>query len=76
MRISETADIVLLLISPDFKASQYCVEKEMKRALEREKEGSTYVIPILFAAYTLAECALSLSENAKSRPACDDYTKS
>jgi tetratricopeptide (TPR) repeat protein len=42
----EQADIVLLLISADFKESDYCSGKEMKRALEREKEKSAYVIPI------------------------------
>jgi tetratricopeptide (TPR) repeat protein len=45
----ENADIVLLLISPDFKASTYCVEKEMKRALEREEERAVCVIPIMLS---------------------------
>lgn len=43
----EQADIVLLLISPDFKASNYFSGKEMKRILEREKEKSAHVIPVL-----------------------------
>ena len=43
----ETADIVLLLISADFIASEYCYEKEMKRALERHKKGEAHVIPII-----------------------------
>ncbi len=30
----ERADIIILLISPDFLASEYCYEKEMRRALE------------------------------------------
>lgn len=43
----ETADIVLLLISPDFIASDYCFEIEMSRALQRHKEGKARVIPII-----------------------------
>lgn len=43
----ETADIVLLLVSADFIASDYCYEKEMKRALERHKNGEARVISII-----------------------------
>ena len=43
----DTADAILLLISPDFMVSNYCYSKEMQRALERQKEGTCYVIPIL-----------------------------
>jgi hypothetical protein len=43
----EEADIVLLLISADFMASQYCTGIEMKRALDRQDIGSTRVVPIL-----------------------------
>jgi hypothetical protein len=32
----DTADIVLLLVSPNFIASDYCYEREMGRALARE----------------------------------------
>jgi len=42
-----SADIIILLISPDFMASEYCYNKEMQRALERHAEGSCLVIPIL-----------------------------
>jgi tetratricopeptide (TPR) repeat protein len=41
-----TAHLVLLLISPDFMASDYCYGKEMSKALEREKAGNCRVIPI------------------------------
>lgn len=41
------ADIVLLLISPDFMASNYCYNIEMQRALERHARGETHIIPIL-----------------------------
>lgn len=43
----EAADIVILLISPDFMASDYCYGIEMKRAMERHRAGSAVVIPII-----------------------------
>jgi len=43
----ETADIILLLISPYFLASGYCYDIEVKRALERYEEGSARVIPVV-----------------------------
>ena len=42
----EQATIVLLLVSADFLASDYCYETEMKRALERHEAGLAKVIPI------------------------------
>src|ERR1700694_5312422 len=42
-----TAQIILLLISPDFMASDYCYSIEMRRALERHERGEAHVIPIL-----------------------------
>lgn len=43
----ERADIILLLVSADFMNSDYCYEKEMKRALERHENGEARVIPII-----------------------------
>lgn len=43
----ESADIILLLISPDFLASDDCYDTEMGRAIERHKQGSARTIPIL-----------------------------
>jgi hypothetical protein len=43
----EAADIVLLLVSPDFLASDYCFEIEMKRALARHQSGAARVIPVI-----------------------------
>ena len=43
----ERADIVLLLVSPDFLASEYCYGVEMARAMERHLEGSAHVIPVI-----------------------------
>jgi energy-coupling factor transporter ATP-binding protein EcfA2 len=42
-----TADIILLLISPDFIASDYCYGVELKRAMERHEAGEARVIPII-----------------------------
>ena len=42
-----TAQIILLLVSPDFMASDYCWDLEMKRALERHEAGEAQVIPII-----------------------------
>src|SRR5258708_1973985 len=42
-----TASIILLLISPDFIASDYCSGIEMRDALARHRAGDTRVIPIL-----------------------------
>ncbi len=42
-----TAQIILLLISPDFMASDDCYDKEMTRAMERHEKGEARVIPIL-----------------------------
>src|SRR5260370_6756388 len=43
----DTANLILLLISSDFMNSDYCYGKEMRRALERHREGTCRVIPIL-----------------------------
>jgi DNA polymerase III delta prime subunit len=42
-----TAQVILLLISPDFLASDYCYGVEMQRAIARHKAGEAQVIPIL-----------------------------
>ncbi|CAI0885954.1 toll/interleukin-1 receptor domain-containing protein [Serratia proteamaculans] len=46
------ADIILLLISSDFIASDYCYQVEMTNAMERHKRGEAVVIPVI-----LRECA-------------------
>lgn len=43
----ESAQIILLLVSAHFLASDYCFEKEMTRALERHNDGSAIVIPVI-----------------------------
>src|SRR5579884_3412173 len=41
------ADLIILLVSPDFFASDRCYEIEMQRALERSEVGATRLIPVL-----------------------------
>ncbi len=43
----EDSDVILLLVSPYFLASDYCHDVEMKRALERESAGEARVIPVI-----------------------------
>uniref|UniRef100_UPI0031406BDC tetratricopeptide repeat protein n=1 Tax=uncultured Nitrospira sp. TaxID=157176 RepID=UPI0031406BDC len=43
----EQASIILLLISSDFLASDYCYDKEMGRALEKHDNGEARIIPII-----------------------------
>jgi hypothetical protein len=43
----EAADIILLLISADFIASDFCWSKEMSRALDRHALGGARVIPVI-----------------------------
>ncbi len=43
----ESAQVILLLISADFLASDYCYDIELKRAMERHELGEARVIPII-----------------------------
>lgn len=42
-----TADIILLLISADFIASDYCWDIEVRRAMERHEAKQSCVIPVI-----------------------------
>jgi hypothetical protein len=42
-----TADIVLLLVTANFLASDYCYDIEMTRAMERHEIGEACVLPII-----------------------------
>ncbi len=48
------ADIILLPISSDFIASDYCYQVEMKNALERHNRGEAVVIPVISKRLCLA----------------------
>ena len=43
----ESADVILLLVSPYFLASDYCYDREMERALARHQAGEACVIPVI-----------------------------
>lgn len=43
----ENADIILLLVSPYFIASDYCYDVEMARAMQRHESGEARVIPVI-----------------------------
>ncbi len=55
----EKADIILLLVSPDFLASDYCYGIETKRALERHRAGEAQVIPLLLRPVNWAKTPIS-----------------
>jgi hypothetical protein len=42
-----TADIILLLVSADFLASDYCWGEEMTKSLQRHERRETRVIPVI-----------------------------
>lgn len=42
-----SADIVILLVSPDFIASDYCYGNELSKAIERHEANQIVVIPII-----------------------------
>jgi hypothetical protein len=41
------ADIILLLVSPDFVASNYCSNIELKQAVKRHESGEAIVVPVI-----------------------------
>lgn len=43
----DTAQLILLLVSPDYVASDYCYSFEVKRAIERHETGEACVIPVI-----------------------------
>lgn len=43
----EQADIILLLVSVDFMNSDYINDVELKRAIERHKDGTVKIIPVI-----------------------------
>ncbi len=43
----ERAKIIMLLVSPDFIASDFCYGREMERALRRHEEEDARVIPVI-----------------------------
>src|SRR5262245_57626630 len=64
----ESAGVILLLVSSDFLASDYCYDLEMARAMERHAEGTARVIPIILRKCDWSEAPfgnlLALPKNA------------
>lgn len=46
----QEANVILLLVSSDFIASEYCYGKELQHSIERQKRGEAIVIPIILRA--------------------------
>jgi hypothetical protein len=55
----DSADVILLLISSDFLASNYCWGVEMERALQRHETGSVCVIPIILRSVEWAHAPIA-----------------
>jgi len=45
----QNADLILLLISPNFIASDYCYEFELKNAIKRHENREAIVVPIILS---------------------------
>jgi hypothetical protein len=45
----DIAQVILLLVSPRFMASDYCYDVEMKTAVERHNRGEAHVVPIILS---------------------------
>lgn len=43
------SDVVLLLVSPNFLSSWYCIEVELKKAIKRHNEGDCIVVPVILS---------------------------
>ena len=43
----KSADIILLLVSPDFVSSEYCAGVELQEAMKRYRSGDAVVVPVI-----------------------------
>lgn len=43
------SDVVLLLVSPNFLSSFYCIEVELNKAIQRHQDGTCIVIPVILS---------------------------
>jgi hypothetical protein len=72
----ESAGVILLLVSADFLASDYCYDLEMKRAMERHAEGTARVIPIILRTCDWSDAPFgklqALPKNARPVKSWDD----
>jgi nucleoside phosphorylase len=51
----DRSQIILLLISPSFLASDYLYDKEMQHAMERHQSGDARVVPIIIRSANIGE---------------------
>lgn len=49
------ADVIFLLISPDYLASTYCYKKELEFAIKKHNQGNCIIFPILLRPITTLE---------------------
>lgn len=49
------ADVIFLLISPDYIASTYCYDKELQFAIKKHKQGKCIIFPLLLRPITTLE---------------------
>lgn len=56
------AQVILLLVSPDFLASDYCFETEVKCAMERHESKEARVIPVILRSTNWQETPFSKLE--------------
>lgn len=72
----ERSDVILALLSPDFLASDYCYQREMGRALERHRDGTVRLIPIILRPCEWQQSPLgdllALPEDGKPVSRCPD----
>lgn len=53
------ADIVILLVTPDFVASGYCFDRELPEALRRNEEEGLRILPVLVKSVDLANLPIA-----------------
>lgn len=51
----DSADIVVLLLTPEFVASRFCIEEEVPRALKRHAMGACRIFPVKVASFYLVD---------------------
>lgn len=57
----EISDVVLLLVSPNYLQSSYCMNVELDKAIERHQEGTCIVVPVILSE-SIIDNSLSFSK--------------
>ncbi|MGB8347638.1 MAG: hypothetical protein WCD86_22335 [Ktedonobacteraceae bacterium] len=73
----QSVDLILLLVTSTFVATEYCYSEELKLAILKHKEESSYVIPILLRACLWDGTFFAGLETItpKNRKAVDEWQK-